>query len=322
MTTAKLTSSTALDPGTVGEVLTVIAAAAESDGSPPLSEQSLLGLRADGGAGALHLVAEVDAGGAAPLVAGYARAEIGQGLAEPVAELVVHPRSRRHGVGSALLRAVEEAALADPAAVALRLWAHGDHPGARHLARTHGYLDERRLWQMRRSLAPPSHWPPSHSPLPDGVRIRPFRPGADDAAWLALNARAFADHPEQGRWRHDDLLARQRQPWFDPEGFLLAVDATDEQLVGFHWTKVHPHPASDPVGEVYVLGVDPRARGRGLGPALTVAGLEHLRRRGLRQVLLYVDEENAAAVATYRKLGFTRWSVDVQYRKVIDRTVV
>jgi mycothiol synthase len=151
-------------------------------------------------------------------------------------------------------------------------------------------------------------------PPVEGVTVAAFRPGTDDEAWVDLNARAFAHHPEQGSMTVADLRARMAEPWFDPEGFFLAW--RDGKLVGFHWTKIHDHSAygEGRVGEVYVLGVDPAEQGRGLGEALTLIGLEHLRKRGLATVILYVEGDNAPAVAVYSKLGFTRHSADVMYR--------
>jgi mycothiol synthase len=167
------------------------------------------------------------------------------------------------------------------------------------------------LWQLRRPLTAPIPDPQ----LPDGVALRAFRPGEDDEAWLALNAQAFAEHPEQGRWSPADLRVRLAEPWFDPEGFLLAAEESTGRLLGFHWTKVHERPGSARIGEVYVLGVDPTAHGGGLGRALTAAGLAYLRdRRGLDRVMLYVDESNTAAVALYERLGFARWSAHVNYQ--------
>jgi mycothiol synthase len=151
------------------------------------------------------------------------------------------------------------------------------------------------------------------------VDVRTFHPGEDDQAWLDLNAAAFAHHPEQGRWTTEDLQRRMEEPWFDPAGFFLAERSDPPRLVGFHWTKVHSgevdraeqgHP---PIGEVYVVGVDAAERGNGLGRALTIVGLRHLQSLGLRDVMLYVDADNAPAVRLYENLGFTRYDTDVMF---------
>jgi mycothiol synthase len=182
-----------------------------------------------------------------------------------------------------------------------------------------GFERSRVLWQMRRSLFAPIPEPT----LPDGMSIRAFRPGTDDANWIALNAAAFADHPEQGRWTINDLHIRMKEPWFDPAGFLLAQRDSDGELLGFHWTKIHgaapgsAQHAHEPIGEVYVLGVSPAAHGTGLGTALTLAGLRHLRGQDLDQAMLYVDESNTSAVALYRKLGFAHWATDVCFRRQV-----
>jgi mycothiol synthase len=269
-------------------VLALARAAADADGTYPLAEDAVLRLRRPGH----HLLARRGDG----RLAGYAQVEGG------TAEVVVHPDARRRGLGRTL---VTEAMTV--ASGPLRVWAHGDHPAAAALAASLGFTRTRVLWRLRRPLAEQIPAPA----LPAGVALRTFRPGVDDEAWLAVNARAFADHPEQGRWTADDLRARLAEPWFDATGFLLAARETDGRLLGFHWTKVHS--GREPIGEVYVLGVDPSAHGTGLGAALTLAGLRYLRGRGLDQVMLYVDDSNRAAMALYTKLGFTRWSADVTY---------
>jgi mycothiol synthase len=177
------------------------------------------------------------------------------------------------------------------------------------LAQRLGFTQARVLWQMRRSLLDPLAEPR----LPDGVRLRPFIVGTDEPEFLRVNNAAFDWHPEQGGWDPEQVKLREAEPWFDPEGFLLAVDQND-RLLGFHWTKVQANgPSHEPIGEVYVLGVDPTARGMHLGSALTLAGLRHLRDRGLRQVMLYVEGDNDSAIRVYRDLGFTRWDTDVSY---------
>ncbi len=322
MTTAvRVQRSDRLDANEVAEVLALMQAAGDADGAYPLSEHVVLHLRHGGDVEAVHLLIREQGE-----LVGYAHVDTTDPVEGAAAELAVHPLHRRHGLGRALVTeamTVADERAADGAAGAgrLRLWAHGDHPSATALAMTLGFERWRVLWQMRRSLFAPVPEPK----IPDGVSIRPFRPGADDEAWVALNAAAFADHPDQGRWTIDDLHIRLREPWFDPAGFLLAQRDSDGELLGFHWTKVHgsahtpgaPEHAHEPMGEVYVLGVAPAAHGSGLGTALTLAGLRHLRGRGLDQAMLYVDEANTKAVALYQKLGFARWSTDVCFLRQV-----
>jgi mycothiol synthase len=296
----------ALSGADIADVQALVAAATEVDGTAPLSEHVLLHLRHGGDTGAAHLLAR-----AGDDLVGFAHLDLTDPVAGGAGELVVHPEHRRAGLGSRIVQELlDRAGRSEVAAGRLRLWAHGEHPGAVALATTLGFTQARVLWQMRRSLLAPLAEP--H--LPEGVRMRPFVVGADEREFLRVNNAAFDWHPEQGGWDLDQVKLREAEPWFDPQGFLLAVDA-DDRLLGFHWTKVHGDGghSHEPIGEVYVLGVDPSARGMHLGAALTLAGLRHLRDRGLRQVMLYVEADNDAAVRVYRDLGFTRWDTDVSY---------
>jgi mycothiol synthase len=305
-TTSPVRRTSHLTPDEVTEVLALARAASDADGVYPLSEHVVLHVRRGGDEPAIHLYVR-----AGTQLVGYAHVDTTDVVEGASAELVVHPMFRRHGLGRALVVAATEAAAEHDPAGRLRLWAHGDHPSAAALAMSLGFRRARVLYQMRRSLFAPID--PPH--LPDGVVLRSFVPGEDDDRWVALNARAFADLPDQGRWTLTDLRVRMAEPWFDPEGFLLAERGGE--LVGFHWTKVHGDQGHDhdPIGEVYVLGIDPAAQGLGLGRALTLAGLRYLRNRGLDQAMLYVDETNTAAVALYHKLGFARWSTDVSFQR-------
>ncbi|TDE01457.1 mycothiol synthase [Jiangella asiatica] len=233
------------------------------------------------------------------------------------AELVVDPDRRGRGIGGRLLAELLGAAPGE-----LWIWSHGDHPAAAALARRHGLERARELLQLRRAVGPRAE-PLPDRPLPDGVRLRPFVVGQDEAAWLAVNNAAFAWHPEQGGQTLDDIRAAEAEPGFDPAGFLMAVDDAGE-LLGFHWTKVHEHDPNpgvhgstgEPIGEVYVLGVAPAAHGRGFGTALTVAGLRYLADvAGVHTVTLYVEGDNTPAVGLYERLGFHRHAVDVAYHR-------
>jgi len=300
-----------LSPERVAQVQELAAAAARADGIAPLSEDVLLRLRHGSAPLALDLVlTDLGLAAADRIVIGYAHLDAPDDEAQGgdmSGELVVHPAHRRKGHAKALLSAL----LTDAADHGVRLWAHGDLPAAAALARSAGLTRIRALFQLRMPLA---DVPVGEPAFPAGVTVRTFRPGADEDAWLTVNRRAFAHHPEQGSWTMEDLRLREAEPWFDPEGFFLAE--RDGRMVGFHWTKVH-QPDGDgdvPTGEVYVLGVDPGQQGGGLGRALTLAGLAHLRGLGLADVMLYVDEDNTAAVRMYTALGFGRLSTDVMYR--------
>jgi mycothiol synthase len=286
-------------------VLRLVAAATDEDRVRPLSEHVLLHLRYGGDPEARNLLL-TESG----TLAGYAHLDPTDPVEGPSGELVVHPAHRNHGLGRALTAAL----LAEAGPRPLRLWAHGDLPAATALARTAGFERVRALWKMRRPLAASLATPE----VAAGITVRTFRAGRDEDAWIAINRKAFEDHPEQGAWTRADLDLREREPWFDPDGFFLAE--RDGRLVGFHWTKVHgsqPGAAEhghEAIGEVYVVGVDPGERGTGLGRALTLTGLRYLRSRGLPEVMLYVDEANTAAIRLYESLGFAHWATDVMFR--------
>ena len=286
-------------------VLDLAGAASGADSVSPLSEHVLLHLRYGGEPQARDLLLRT--GGE---LAGYAHLDLADPAEGPGGELVIHPAHRRHGLGLALTRA----ALAEVAPRPLRLWAHGDLPAAAALARRAGFERTRSLWTMRRSL----HTPLGTPHFPEGVTVRTFTAGRDEQAWLEINRKAFASHPEQGAWTTADLALREREPWFDPAGFFLAERSG--KLAGFHWTKIHqarpgsPASGPEPIGEVYVVGVDPAEQGSGLGRALTLAGLRYLQSRGLPEVMLYVDEANTPAIRLYASLGFAHWHTDVMYR--------
>jgi mycothiol synthase len=271
----------------------VASAAAAVDGYPPFNEQTMLDLAA-GRRTPLLILADDTAVGAAI---------VGQGELD----LVVAPTHRGQGYGGEALRLI----LAD-APGELTAWSHGDHPAARVLANRFRMAAARTLLQLRVSLT--RELPaPKVAAAAQGSVISEFRPGADDADWVTLNALVFAQHPEQGSLTGEDLAARQAEPWFDPGDFLVARDESTGAMVGYIWLKIEP---GSPTGEIYVIGVHPDAAGRGLGRTLLVAGLQRLRDRGCTAATLYVEAHNAAAVNLYRSLGFTDFTVDVQYRRL------
>ena len=303
-------------PGAVSAAVRAMADACEMvDGSPPLSEETLLELRRPDSR-VLHLLAGSDTSD--PDGYGFLRhaahAPVGHVLDPAELEFMVAPARRGHRAGTALLgRALVEAGKSG-----LVAWAHGTLPAARRLAETNGLVPVRKLLRLGRELATrsgPAALP--HVTPPAGFTLRTFRPG-DEEGLLAVNAAAFAGHPEQGTLSALGLAERMAEPWFDPDGLLLAVqpgDGGDDRLVGFHWTKVEQAESEGARrdGEVYVLGVHPDAAGHGLGSFLLAAGLASLARRGVSRVHLYVEADNTVSRRLYENAGFAVDVVDTRY---------
>jgi mycothiol synthase len=267
------------------------------DGQPPFSDQSLVDLVS----GRRRLITAAIDG--RPSAAAILTVDAEATQSTPTeAELVVDPDARHRGLGGQLLRELIDAAPGE-----LLIWAHGDHPDARSLAARLGFTPVRELLQLRAAVTAAT--PPLGEPT---GTMSAFRPGVDDAEWLALNARSFVDHPEQGSLLQADLDARVAETWFDPDDFLVARDESGS-MVGFCWLKVE-----DAIGEFYAVGVDPGLQGVGLGRRLVNAGLTRLAERGIRVASLYVEGDNARAVALYRSVGFDSHSIDIQYSRTAN----
>ncbi|WP_072312659.1 mycothiol synthase [Agrococcus sp. Marseille-P2731] len=260
------------------------AASLAADGVPPFNDQALVELRrgarcAIGDAEALAVVSD----------------------AEREVELAVHPAHRRRGLGSALAARVTDE-LGE-----LEAWAHGDLPGARAIAERLGMRRVRTLLQLRAPVPPAGE---RSDRLPDGTRA--FE-RADASALLALNAAAFASHPEQGRMSADDLASRLAEPWHDDANLVVAPG--DHGLDAFTWVKPATGEGEGDVAELYVLGVSPERQGAGLGRRMLEATFVRMRAVGATTAHLYVEGDNDAALALYRRAGFEQWAIDVRWQR-------
>lgn len=299
------------DAASAAQFREVADAATRLDGYHPFNEQSLLDATA--GRRRAALIVRADSDDAAHRTVGAAI--IGHGELD----LVILPEHRGNGLGTeaaaALLGEIDTEAT-------LTAWAHGDHPAARALASRDGFEPVRTLLQLRMPLGENVD-ASAPAAAKHGVSISAFRPGVDDAEWVALNALTFSHHPEQGAVTLADLADRKAESWFDAGDFLVARERTADdssdaggRMIGYNWLKIEePDANGDQLGEIYVIGVHPDAAGRGLGRVLMQAGLLRLRERGCTEAALYVEADNEGAVHLYRSLGFVDHTIDVQYRR-------
>jgi mycothiol synthase len=267
-----------------------------ADGHWPLGEHKYLDLVAGSGGDGIGLVGESDG----ELLA-YTHLTPSREPGRWTFEMAVHPLHRTLAVVEGTATTAMRSA-AEHGATGLRVWVF--RPAVAEVLHQLGFEEERELRQLRRSL------PPEVRPhLPPGISIAGFKVGTDEEAWLDLNNRTFAGHPENGAWDDEVLADRITAPWFDPEGFRLAW--RDSSLVGFCWTKLH----SEDLGEIYIIGVEPELQGAGLGRALTLDGLWDLaERQGATTAMLYVDAANTRGLRLYERLGF--------YLDHVDRALV
>lgn len=273
-----------------------------ADGARPFNDHLWIDLRKGGGDGFAGIIAR-DGAHAHPV----AYCQVSRANVAWLLDLVVHPHHRYDTleIAPALLSAAL-GVVAGEGGGRVGWWVFEPNNTHARLAAEHGLAPGRRLLQMRRSLP----LPPAMLDEAATTPVEAFRVGVDDEEWLEVNNAAFAAHPEQGGWTAETLASREREEWFDPEGFLLSRE--EGGLRGFCWTKIH-RETTPPIGEIYAIAVDPAHAGAGLGRRLTIAGLAHLGSRGIDTAMLYVDEDNARAVTMYRAMGFEVHHHEIAY---------
>jgi mycothiol synthase len=299
-----------LSSSDAAEITELLRQISTADGFAPLSEQKCLQAthaQHGRGVGARSMAQVADSG----RLVGYGH--LSKGNSSWGIEVAVHPDHRdptAHIAEELLHSLLDEVGRQGGGRVFF--WATRAGTVHDNIAMAQGLLLDRELIQMRVPLPIllPSTVEDADQQGTGPIATRPFQPGRDESAWLAVNNRAFSSHPEQGGWDLETLLEREREPWFDPLGFLLHDE--EGRLIGSCWTKIH-HGADPPLGEIYVISVDPDFHGRGLGRSLTIAGLSWLADAGLTTGMLYVEADNIAAVRLYRSLGFTDDHVDRAY---------
>jgi len=204
--------------------------------------------------------------------------------------IIVDPEFRRRGIGTRLLRRVEESENGHDTtlqASTMGTW----EAGAAFLVH-HGFAVVRReLWMSAEEPVPAR-------PPPPGIRLRAYRGAAgDDAAWRRLNEEAYADAPDYAPLTDEDLAVMRAEDRFH----LWLAERKNGTIVGLCHTKDFGG-----VGCVNSVVVTAAARGKGIGRALLDAGLATLRANGPQRVRLSVRSDNETAIAIYAAAGFAK----------------
>jgi mycothiol synthase len=246
-------------------------------------------------------------------VIGYmdVRAELGIGRA--VLDCLVHPEHRRKGLATELFHHASRRARELGARVA-HVNTPEDNIAARALLSKLGFRFARRFLNLTLEL--------SEARLLDEEKValpgRHLQRG-EQAELTRIQNRCFA-----GTWGYnpntlEEIVYRLKLTGSSPEDVILVCQG--DRLAGYCWTLTSPGAsaaAGANVGRIYMLGVDPDYRGRGIGKRALLAGLAHLKSKGIQVVELTVDSENTAACALYKSGGFRISSTSAWYEKALD----
>lgn len=291
-----------MDTAAIQNISELLTDAERADGVRPLSDHLWLDLRQGGRPGFIGLIA-TEEDHDHPI----AYCQLSRGNESWSLDLVVHPHHRYDMavIGHELMTAALDIVKSEGGGH-VHWWVFEASQLHRTLAQEFGLQQGRELLQLRVPL-----------PLPkviayrgSTITTRPFDFSGDALLWLETNNAAFTEHPEQGAWELDVLQSRIAEPWFDANGFL--IHDIDSKLGAFCWTKMHPE-TTPLVGEIYVIAVHPDFVGRGLGSAITVAGLNYLAASGAEIGMLFVDADNTAAIAMYSRLGFVTHHTELAF---------
>lgn len=241
-------------------------------------------------------------------IAGYAEVKPELNIGRAILTWLVHPRHRRGELTVGLVdRAVDR--MRELGIMTLHANISQDSFTAKRFLTRMGFTFVRRFLELRLDL--------TEMVLPEiskiASRCRPLQP-SEEGRLTQLQNRSFA-----GTWGFnpntiEEITYRINLPNSSPDDIFLIFDS--DKPVGYCWTRTESWKKT--VGRIYMLGVDPDYRGRGLGRQLLLAGLSCLKSKSLRVAVLTVDSENKAARVLYKSVGFELWKSSLWYEKGLD----
>ncbi len=255
-------------------------------------------------------------------IVGYTDVEAELSIERVVLECWVHPRYRGRKVATRLLSCAMERAGALGAKVCHVNVVEENAVACRVLERL-GFRPVRRFLELRLDIAGNVQDIGRGARLAieyDGEQVsspwRHLQHGEEDRL-TRLQNRAFA-----GTWGYnpntvEEMTFRINSCICSPDDILLICNGG--KAVGYCWTMMNCEGGvpSATKGRILMLGVDPDHRGRGIARELALAGLEHLRDKGVGIAQVTVDSENRAAYALYLSLGFELQTGTLWYERAV-----
>ncbi|MCD5400107.1 MAG: GNAT family N-acetyltransferase [Dehalococcoidia bacterium] len=239
---------------------------------------------------------------------GYALASPEIPIGRTVASGGVLEEHRSSGIGRSLLGRISDH-VENLGVAVFHIQASLDSQHARRMLESEGFVHVKDYWQMR--------WEDGTLPaisLPNGYGLRTFELDQDEAELTSIQNAAFGEHWGFNPNTVEEIAARVRMNSTDPDGIIFISNGGS--LAGFNWTLRNEN-GNGSVGFVAMTGIHPNYRGKGLGTAVVVTGMEYLRKQGVDSIELEVDSTNTPAVELYRKLGFKPVHHTVWYEKQI-----
>jgi mycothiol synthase len=174
-----------------------------------------------------------------------------------------------------------------------------------------GFRFVRRFLQLRLNIAEVSGQGIGQS----AWRCRNLQRG-EEGKLIQIQNRSFA-----GTWGYnpntvEEIIYHTNLTDRSPEDVILACDG--DKISGYCWTRTTCETVTgERKGRIFMLGVDPHCRDRGIGKGVLLAGLSYLKSKGLQVAELTVDSENQAACALYRSVGFQVRTISLWYEKAL-----
>ena len=228
-------------------------------------------------------------------------------------DCLIHPEHRRRGLAKELLTYALRRARELKAKVA-HVNIKQDNVVAKRVLSRLSFQVVRQFLELRLSLAE-VHLPEvTHH----NYTSRHLQPGEEDKLAQIQN-RCFADTWGYNPNTPEEIAYSLNLSHCSPEDVILVYER--DKLIGYCWTMINRETEAangEKKGRIFMLGVDPDYRGKGIGKMALQAGLAYFKNKGVRVIELTVDSENKAALALYRSAGFKTWTSSLYYEKTIE----